>query len=54
MQPIGRNPGVVLGAVIGEAALHGRDKLTIIADPEIASLGTWLEQLVAESSGKQG
>ncbi len=52
-QPIGRNPGVVLGAVIGEAAVHGRDKLTIIADPEITSFGTWLEQLVAESSGKK-
>jgi transaldolase/glucose-6-phosphate isomerase len=53
-QPIGRNPGVVLGVVIGEAAVHGRDKLTFIADPETAPFGTWLEQLVAESSGKQG
>lgn len=53
-QPLGRNPGFVLGAVIGEAAAHGRDKLTIIADPEVAPLGAWLEQLVAESSGKQG
>jgi transaldolase/glucose-6-phosphate isomerase len=52
--PIGRNPGIVLGSVIGEAALHGRDKLTIIADPEVAPFGAWLEQLVAESSGKQG
>ncbi len=53
-QPYGRNPGLALGAVIGEAALHGRDKLTIIADPEVAPFGAWLEQLVAESSGKQG
>jgi transaldolase/glucose-6-phosphate isomerase len=52
-QPIGRNPGIVLGVVIGEAAIHGRDKLTIIADPEIAPFGAWLEQLIAESSGKQ-
>ena len=53
-QPVGRNPGVVLGAVLGEAAIHGRDKLTIIADPEVTPFGAWLEQLVAESSGKQG
>ena len=53
-QPFGRNPGFVLGAVIGEAASKGRDKLTLIADPEVAPFGTWLEQLVAESSGKQG
>ncbi len=51
-QPIGRNPGIVLGTVIGEAAIHGRDKLTFMADPEIAPLGAWLEQLIAESSGK--
>jgi transaldolase/glucose-6-phosphate isomerase len=53
-QPFGRNPGFVLGSVLGEATLQGRDKLTIIADPEIVSFGAWLEQLVAESSGKQG
>jgi transaldolase/glucose-6-phosphate isomerase len=53
-QPIGRNPGFVLGSVIGEAASQGRDKLTIIADPEVAPFGAWLEQLIAESSGKQG
>jgi transaldolase/glucose-6-phosphate isomerase len=53
-QPLGRNPGFVLGAVMGEAALRGRDKLTILADPEAAPFGAWLEQLVAESSGKQG
>ena len=53
-QPVGRNPGIVLGSLLGEAALHGRDKLTIIADPQVAPFGAWLEQLVAESSGKQG
>ncbi len=52
-QPIGRNPGIVLGAAIGEAAIQRRDKLTFIADPEIAPFGAWLEQLIAESSGKQ-
>lgn len=53
-QPYGRNPGLVLGTILGEAAVHGRDKLTIIADPELSAFGNWLEQLVAESSGKQG
>jgi transaldolase / glucose-6-phosphate isomerase len=52
-RPIGRNPGIVLGAAIGEGAMQGRDKLTFIADPEIAPFGAWLEQLIAESSGKQ-
>ncbi len=50
----GRNPGLVLGTLIGEAALVGRDKLTIIADPGIKAFGSWLEQLVAESTGKNG
>lgn len=49
-----RNPGVALGVVIGEAARAGRDKLTIVASPGIAALGAWLEQLVAESTGKNG
>jgi transaldolase/glucose-6-phosphate isomerase len=53
-QPYGRNPGFVLGTILGEAALHGREKLTIIADPELSPFGSWLEQLIAESSGKQG
>ncbi len=48
------NPGVALGVVIGEAARAGRDKLTIVASPGIAPLGAWLEQLVAESTGKNG
>ncbi|MEW6094666.1 MAG: transaldolase, partial [Chloroflexota bacterium] len=50
----GRNPGLVLGAVLGEASLAGRDKLTLIADPPVSAFGSWLEQLMAESSGKQG
>jgi transaldolase/glucose-6-phosphate isomerase len=52
--PAGRNPGLVLGALIGKAALDGRDKLTILADPELEPIGSWLEQLIAESSGKGG
>jgi transaldolase / glucose-6-phosphate isomerase len=48
------NPGVVLGAVLGAAANAGRDKLTIVASPGIHDLGAWLEQLVAESTGKIG
>jgi len=47
------NPGVVLGAILGAAARLGRDKLTVIASPGIAALGAWLEQLLAESTGKQ-
>jgi transaldolase/glucose-6-phosphate isomerase len=53
-RPAARNPGLVLGAILGEAALQGRDKLTLVTDPPLASFGSWLEQLVAESSGKDG
>jgi transaldolase/glucose-6-phosphate isomerase len=48
------NPGVVLGAVLGAAATRGRDKVTLVVAPAIADLGAWLEQLLAESTGKQG
>src|SRR5207244_11141864 len=48
------NPGVILGTILGVAAIHGRDKLTIIASPGIYDLGAWLEQLIAESTGKAG
>lgn len=48
------NPGVALGTVLGTAYKQGRDKLTIITSPEIDSLGAWLEQLIAESTGKNG
>ena len=49
-----QNPGVLLGTILGVAATQGRDKLTLFASPGIASLGGWLEQLVAESTGKSG
>jgi len=48
------NPGALLGAVLGSAANQGRDKLTIITSPEVSDLGAWLEQLIAESTGKLG
>ncbi|HTV88190.1 MAG TPA: bifunctional transaldolase/phosoglucose isomerase [Stellaceae bacterium] len=48
------NPGVMLGAILGVAARHGRDKATIIASAGVAPLGAWLEQLIAESTGKLG
>jgi glucose-6-phosphate isomerase len=49
-----RNPGLWLGCVLGELALAGRDKLTFLVDPPIESYGLWVEQLVAESTGKHG
>ena len=48
------NPGVTLGVILGTAAKQGRDKLTIITSPGIHDLGAWMEQLVAESTGKEG
>ena len=48
------NPGLVLGAMIGTCVNSGRDKLTLITSPGVAQLGSWLEQLLAESTGKQG
>ena len=48
------NPGVILGAILGNAANEGLDKCTIISSPGIHDLGAWLEQLLAESTGKQG
>jgi transaldolase / glucose-6-phosphate isomerase len=49
-----KNPGVLLGAILGTAAKEGLDKVTIISSPGISDLGAWLEQLIAESTGKQG
>jgi transaldolase/glucose-6-phosphate isomerase len=49
-----RNPGLFLGAVMGAAARNGRDKLTLIADPGWEAFCDWVEQLIAESSGKRG
>ena len=48
------NPGVRLGLVLGAAALAGRDKLTFVMSSGVSSLGAWIEQLVAESTGKSG
>ena len=49
-----RNPGMALGAVMAESALGGRDKLTVLADAPLSALASWVEQIVAESSGKHG
>jgi len=48
------NPGAALGELLGEAARAGGDKLTLVLPEEISSLGDWIEQLVAESTGKEG
>jgi len=48
------NPGVVLGVVMGELAKQGRDKITFVTSPAIWDLGAWMEQLIAESTGKEG
>jgi len=48
------NPGAWLGALIGSAAMHGRNKLTLVISPAIRSFGLWVEQLLAESTGKEG
>jgi len=48
------NPGAWLGAVLGAAAAAGRDKLTLVTSHGLAGLGAWIEQLIAESTGKQG
>ena len=48
------NPGLSLGLAIGTLAKQGRDKLTLVADPAVESFGAWLEQLLAESTGKHG
>jgi transaldolase/glucose-6-phosphate isomerase len=48
------NSGLWLGCVMGELARHGRDKLTYVVSEPIASLGLWIEQLIAESTGKEG
>ncbi len=48
------NPGAILGAILGAAHEKGRDKLTIFTSPEVYDLGAWLEQLIAESTGKDG
>ena len=52
--PPAANPGVQLGTILGVAAKSGRDKVTIVASPGLHDVGAWLEQLLAESTGKQG
>lgn len=52
--PVEQNPGVVLGTILGVLAKQGRDKVTLITSPGLSDLGAWLEQLVAESTGKEG
>ncbi|HET9848180.1 MAG TPA: bifunctional transaldolase/phosoglucose isomerase [Candidatus Dormibacteraeota bacterium] len=52
--PVGENPGAWLGAVFAEAAKVGRDKITIIAPEPLQTFGLWAEQLIAESTGKEG
>jgi glucose-6-phosphate isomerase len=51
---IHENPGFSLGVIIGTMALLGKDKLTLVTSPSISSFGLWLEQLIAESTGKKG
>ncbi|TEU14783.1 MAG: bifunctional transaldolase/phosoglucose isomerase, partial [Anaerolineales bacterium] len=50
----GDNNGARLGAILGELAKAGRDKVTLITSPPLASFGNWVEQLIAESTGKEG
>ena len=52
--PVEQNPGVMLGIILGSAARIGRDKITLITSPGVGDLGAWLEQLIAESTGKIG
>ncbi len=52
--PASQNPGAILGAILGTLQRAGRDKVTIFTSPGISDLGAWLEQLLAESTGKEG
>jgi transaldolase/glucose-6-phosphate isomerase len=52
--PVDENPGVRLGALMGELGRSKRDKVTFLVPPQVATLGMWLEQLLAESTGKEG
>ncbi len=52
--PVEENPGVMLGLIMGSSARLGRDKITLVTSPGISDLGAWLEQLIAESTGKLG
>src|SRR5205807_4994849 len=52
--PVAENPGAVLGIIMGVHCNARKDKVTLIASPAISDLGAWLEQLLAESTGKEG
>ena len=52
--PAGENPGAWLGAAMGALAREGKDKLTLVTSPSLAAFGLWVEQLIAESTGKEG
>jgi len=52
--PASKNPGGILGTTLGALGREGRNKITLVASPGIGDLGAWLEQLIAESTGKQG
>ncbi len=52
--PVEDNPGAVLGLILGTLGRAGHDKVTMVTSPEIGDLGAWLEQLIAESTGKEG
>src|SRR5262249_61995246 len=52
--PPHENPGVQLGLAMGNAGLEGRDKVTIFSSKKVADFGAWAEQLIAESTGKEG
>ena len=53
-EPVWQNPGAVLGVILGVCGKRGRDKLTLVTSPGLSDLGAWLEQLIAESTGKDG
>ncbi len=50
----GRNPGLLLGVTLGALATAGRDKVTLVLEPQLSEFGAWAEQLIAESTGKHG
>jgi hypothetical protein len=52
--PVANNPAMSLGLVMGICQRHGRDKITFVLSPSISSFGYWVEQLLAESTGKEG
>ncbi len=54
VMPAALNDALKLGTILGECANAGRDKLTLVIDPQMETLGLWIEQLIAESTGKEG